>query len=174
MMELVEANWPLLLVALLIGLAVAWLLFRSSRRTKVTRDSDSGEARPAARNQALIDAPPVAAADPAVPAAPLAVTEAAAAVAPAVTPVAAKQGAIGDDLTRIKGVGPKLVALLNTLGVTNFRQIAEWSEADIDRIDAQLGRFEGRIRRDDWVAQAQFLASGDTAGYEARFGRLEG
>mgnify|MGYP000491964002 CR=1 FL=1 len=31
----------------------------------------------------------------------------------------------------------------------SFAQIAAWSEADIDRIDAQLGTFAGRIRRDN-------------------------
>jgi predicted flap endonuclease-1-like 5' DNA nuclease len=77
-----------------------------------------------------------------------------------------------DDLTRIKGVGPKLRDLLVSLGVTRFEQVAGWSEADIDRIDAQLGRFEGRIRRDDWREQARLLASGDQAAYEQKFGRL--
>ncbi len=60
-----------------------------------------------------------------------------------------------DDLTRIKGLGPKLAEQLHALGVTSFAQIAAWDEADIDRIDAQLGRFQGRIRRDDWPAQAR-------------------
>jgi predicted flap endonuclease-1-like 5' DNA nuclease len=78
----------------------------------------------------------------------------------------------GDDLRRIKGLGPKLVTLLNALGVTSYAQIAGWSEADIDRIDAQLGTFAGRIRRDSWVEQAKLLAAGDTAGFEAKFGKL--
>ncbi|UIP07868.1 hypothetical protein LY632_05575 [Erythrobacter sp. SDW2] len=171
MIELVEANWPLFLVALLIGLAVAWFLFKGSRRTTVLRESDDTEGKPAARNQALIDAPPVAAA-PVMPIAPMGVAGAGTAVAAA--QAAAVEAISGDDLTRIKGVGPKLVEMLRGLGVTSFQQIADWSDADIDRIDAELGRFQGRIRRDDWVAQAKLLASGDTAGYEARFGKLEG
>ena len=77
-----------------------------------------------------------------------------------------------DDLLRIKGLGPKLVEQLRALGVTSFAQIAAWDDAEIDRIDAQLGRFQGRIRRDDWPAQAHLLAAEDTAGYEARFGKL--
>lgn len=85
--------------------------------------------------------------------------------APAATP------ATGDDLTRIKGVGPKLAALLHEQGITNFAQIAAWSDADIDRIDAQLGRFQGRIRRDNWVEQARLLEAGDLAAYAAKFGR---
>ena len=164
MMELVEANWPVLLAALLIGLLVAWWIYFGRRRTRVTgerRDVLDEGADPAARNQALIDSAPAAAsaAQP-IP-------------APAPVPVPASAPADGvDDLTRIKGVGPKLRALLASLGVTRFEQIAGWSEADIDRIDAQLGQFQGRIRRDSWIEQAKLLAAGDTAGYESRFGKL--
>ncbi|WP_284126090.1 helix-hairpin-helix domain-containing protein [Parerythrobacter aestuarii] len=170
MIEMIEANWPLFLVALLIGLAVAWIIFVGSRRTKITRESDGGSDAPAARNQALIDAPPVAA--PAVPpASPMGVAGAGT-VAAAAAQEAAVENAAGDDLTRIKGVGPKLVTLLNEQGITTFAQVAGWSDADIDRIDSQLGRFEGRIRRDDWVTQAKLLAADDTQGYEAQFGKL--
>lgn len=77
-----------------------------------------------------------------------------------------------DDLTRIKGLGPKLRARLSELGVTRFAQIAAWTEADIATIDAQLGAFAGRAVRDNWVAQARFLAAGDITGYEAQFGKL--
>lgn len=172
MIELIEANWPIFLVALLIGLAVAWLLFKGSRRTTVLRESDGAEGKPAARNQALIDAPPVAPA-PAMPASPMGVAGAGTAAA-AAQAAAVEAATAGDDLTRIKGVGPKLVEMLRGQGITSFRQIADWSDADIDRVDAELGRFQGRIRRDDWVEQARLLASGDTAGYEARFGKLDG
>ena len=66
----------------------------------------------------------------------------------------------------------KLAALLGEQGISSFSQIASWDDAEIDRIDAKLGRFQGRIRRDDWVKQAALLNAGDTAGYEAQFGRL--
>ena len=77
-----------------------------------------------------------------------------------------------DDLTRIKGVGPKVATLLHGLGVTTFAQIAAWDDSEVDRIDARLGSFAGRIRSDDWRAQAALLAAGDTAAYEAKFGKL--
>lgn len=86
--------------------------------------------------------------------------------------VAAAPAAGGDDLTRLKGVGPKLSARLKELGVVSFAQIAAWSEADLAAVDAQLGTFAGRPKRDSWVEQAGFLASGDVAGYEAKFGKL--
>jgi predicted flap endonuclease-1-like 5' DNA nuclease len=59
------------------------------------------------------------------------------------------------------------------MGVTTFAQIAAWDDAEIDRVDAQMGRFQGRIRRDDWVTQARLLTGGDKAAYEAKFGRLD-
>ncbi|MEM1275429.1 MAG: hypothetical protein AAGH74_02810 [Pseudomonadota bacterium] len=62
-----------------------------------------------------------------------------------------------DDLKQIKGVGVKLEAKLNGLGITQFTQIANWTEDDIATIDDQLN-FKGRITRDDWVAQAKRLS----------------
>jgi predicted flap endonuclease-1-like 5' DNA nuclease len=62
--------------------------------------------------------------------------------------------------------------VLNGIGITQYAQIAAWSEADVARVDAQMGAFRGRIQRDRWVEQAGFLAAGDTAGFEAVFGKL--
>jgi len=62
-----------------------------------------------------------------------------------------------DDLKLIVGVGPVLERMLHQLGVTTFRQVAYWSEDDIDLIDAKLHEFPGRIRRDGWVTQARAL-----------------
>ena len=62
-----------------------------------------------------------------------------------------------DDLKLIVGVGPMLERMLHQLGVTTFRQIARWSEHDIDAYDAKLPEFPGRIRRDGWVVQAREL-----------------
>ncbi len=59
-----------------------------------------------------------------------------------------------DDLTRIKGIGQVLKGKLNQLGITTFRQIAEFTAADIERIDAVLD-FPGRIEREKWVEQAR-------------------
>lgn len=62
-----------------------------------------------------------------------------------------------DDLTRIKGLGPKAEAALKAGGVTRLAQIAAWSDADVEAWDARInGR--GRIVRDNWVAQARELA----------------
>lgn len=184
-MDFIASNWLLILLVLAIAIAIAWYVFHAARRTRVTSDRrdvlDNGAA-PAARNQALIDAP--AGASVLTPAPPLpvaAVTPAGlagvgAAVAAAVdrqqVEAAERLDADDDDLTRIKGVGPKLVAQLGELGITRFAQIAAWDDAEIDRIDIQLGRFQGRIRRDNWVDQARLLMAGDTADFAARFGNV--
>ena len=77
-----------------------------------------------------------------------------------------------DDLLRIKGVGPKLAELLSSMGISRYDQIAAWSDSDVQEIDSRMGRFAGRIERDDWRTQARYLASGDTAAYEEKFGKL--
>ena len=62
-----------------------------------------------------------------------------------------------DDLKLIVGIGPVLERMLQQLGVATYRQIARWSERDIDAFDAKLAEFPGRIRRDTWVTQAREL-----------------
>lgn len=87
-------------------------------------------------------------------------------------PTAAPDADQPDDLLRLKGVGPKLNSLLIELGVRRFAQIASWTDADIMAIDAKLGTFKGRAVRDQWVDQARYLAAGDVAGFEAKYGKL--
>jgi predicted flap endonuclease-1-like 5' DNA nuclease len=182
MTQMLEANWLAFVLALLIGLAVAWWLFGRAvtppKREHRPDVLDEGAA-PAARNQALIDAPP-AAVPPAVapPAATIlggageAVSVGTGEVVEAAAQPAAQPTGEADDLRRIKGIGPKLVTTLNGLGVTRFDQIANWTDADLARIDGQLGSFAGRPARDNWVEQARLLSAGDTAAYEAKFGKL--
>ena len=156
MIAWIEANTVLAASAALVLLGLVWLLLARRRKPAVRReyhDVLSEGAGPAQRNTALIDAPPAAAVDVPVSADVPLVTD-------------------GDDLTRIKGLGPKLSRLLAELGVTRFEQIAAWTEADIAAIDAKLGAFAGRPTRDAWVEQARLLVSGDAAAYEARFGKL--
>jgi predicted flap endonuclease-1-like 5' DNA nuclease len=62
-----------------------------------------------------------------------------------------------DDLKLIVGIGPVLERMLQMMGVSTYRQIARWTERDIDEFDAKLSEFPGRIRRDAWVTQARAL-----------------
>ena len=77
-----------------------------------------------------------------------------------------------DDLKQIKGIGPKLEKLCNSMGFWHFDQIANWTPQEVAWVDANLQGFKGRVTRDNWVAQAKFLAVGDTQGYESQFGRM--
>lgn len=63
-----------------------------------------------------------------------------------------------DDLKLLKGVGPKLEAELNGLGIYTFKQIAEMSEENLHWIDEQISSVRGRPMRDDWCGQAKALA----------------
>lgn len=62
-----------------------------------------------------------------------------------------------DDLKRISGIGPKIEAMLNDLGIYRFEQVASWTAEERAWVDSYL-RFKGRIERDDWVEQARRLA----------------
>ena len=88
--------------------------------------------------------------------------------APSIEPAIA--GALA--LTTIKGLGPKVAAMLAERGITRVDQLAALSADEATALDVQLGSFTGRMARDRWVDQARLLASGDTAAYEAEFGKL--
>jgi predicted flap endonuclease-1-like 5' DNA nuclease len=87
-------------------------------------------------------------------------------------PVPVMPAPAASDLTTLKGLGPKVAAQLAELGVTSIDDLAALTPAEAERIDASLGTFQGRMARDRWVEQAQLLAAGDRAGYEAKFGKL--
>lgn len=157
-MEWIQANAVLVgAIAVVLVLALVFLLRRgkSLPEKREYRDVLSEGAAPAARNSALIDAPPAAAIVP-----------------PPVMAEAPPPSDEGDDLTRIKGLGPKISTALRALGVTRYAEIAAWTDEDVARIDTQLGVFAGRATRDNWIEQAKLLAGGDTAAYEAKFGKL--
>ena len=59
-----------------------------------------------------------------------------------------------DDIKHIYGVGPALEKTLNGLGIYYFKQVASWTDADIDFFDSKLPDFHGRIRREQWLRSA--------------------
>jgi len=174
-----------LLIALLVIIGIVFLL---SGRQKADQADDAASAAPVEQKPASLTSPsapkPVAEPMPVVPVdveaivppAPDTKPEPIAApvetppipVSPAVT--APSEGP--DDLLKLKGVGPKLNMLLIELGVTRFAQIAAWTDADLAAIDAKLGNFRGRPVRDQWIDQAKYLAAGDVAGFEAKYGKI--
>lgn len=81
-------------------------------------------------------------------------------------------GGPADELTRLKGVGPKFAARLNELGVSRYDQLATMSETELAHLDERLGPFRGRLARDRVGEQATYLARGDVDGFEDKFGKL--
>ncbi|WP_239494596.1 endonuclease [Roseovarius amoyensis] len=73
-----------------------------------------------------------------------------------------------DDLKQIKGVGPKLEHLLNSMGYFHFDQIAAWTGEEVAWVDQNLKGFKGRVSRDGWVEQAKTLAAGGQTEFSKR------
>jgi predicted flap endonuclease-1-like 5' DNA nuclease len=155
MVELFNSYWPIVLIALVIGLIVGFLLFRPRQRVRLT---DTTPVRPhmarASGDNALSHEATVT-------------TKHVLGTEERVTGASA-----GDDLERLKGVGPKLAALLKAHGLTRFEQIARLTDSELARLDPDLGPFRGRLQRDRVVEQADYLARGDVDGFEERFGKL--
>lgn len=79
-----------------------------------------------------------------------------------------------DDLSLLKGVGPRLAARLREIGIFYYAQIADWSPEEVKLVDAKLDNFRGRIEKDQLIDQAKLLAAGRITEYEARYGKLGG
>ena len=63
-----------------------------------------------------------------------------------------------DDLKEIVGIGPFLERKLHAIDIYTFRQIANFTEEDIEQVNDIIEFFPGRIQRDNWVRQATELA----------------
>lgn len=61
-----------------------------------------------------------------------------------------------DDLTEIKGIGPKMMEKLYAEGIRNFTQLAKMNATFAEQLDETL-KTQGRILRDDWIGQAKKL-----------------
>ncbi len=70
---------------------------------------------------------------------------------------AAPSSSGGDDLTAIRGIGPKVANQLVELGVESYEQIAELEVEDIDDETHVLHAFKKRIEKDQWIEQARDL-----------------
>ena len=146
---------------------------QAARITTLEREAAAAPERPAPELSSVtlpsVTVAPVEAAPVMVAAAPLA--EIAADSLPSIAPerdstprrpeaLSAARAGGPDDLKLIKGVGPKLEALLHSLGFYHFDQLAQWTAAEIAWVDENLEGFKGRVTRDEWVVQARDLAKG--------------
>jgi predicted flap endonuclease-1-like 5' DNA nuclease len=195
MMTVVDANLLLVILALVIGFAIGWWMFRRRRAGSDIRLDAESSARPyldtPREPPAPVAAPPMeqaqrrpirdgldteerrgllddgAAATRDMAGDILGVREHAA-------PAVAAPGGPTDDLQMLKGVGPKLAQKLNENGIMRFDQLAGLSATEVSMLDERLGAFRGRLARDRVVEQASYLARGDKDGFEAQFGKLGG
>ncbi|KAB7727963.1 hypothetical protein F5984_19595 [Rudanella paleaurantiibacter] len=60
-----------------------------------------------------------------------------------------------DDLKEVVGIGPFLERKLHSLGIYTFRQVANFTKEDIDKVNEIIEFFPGRIERDNWVGQSK-------------------
>jgi predicted flap endonuclease-1-like 5' DNA nuclease len=60
-----------------------------------------------------------------------------------------------DDLQAIKGIGPYSEEKLNALGIFTYEQLANFDRKTEDDVNDAIEHYKGRIRRDEWVKQAQ-------------------
>ncbi|MGR3486097.1 MAG: hypothetical protein ACU0BF_12180 [Paracoccaceae bacterium] len=121
-----------------------------------------------------VEAEPMPAAKPATPPEPAPAVDAMpaepVAQAKPQTLTAARDG-LPDDLKMIKGVGPKLEAMLHRLGFYHFDQVASWTDEEVAWVDQNLEGFKGRVSRDNWVSQARVLADGGSTDFSTRVGK---
>lgn len=137
------------------------------RRFETGGMSEAEFAKAAGRGGAV--AAVVAAPAAVAPAAPPAVPESAASRNGQPKGIAAARGGKADNLQRISGVGPKNEKILHTLGIFHFDQIAVWSAKEIAWVDDHL-KFNGRIAREEWIAQCKLLAAGKDEEFAKRWG----
>ena len=154
MVELWTEYWPIVVIAVAIGIVTGLLVFRPRQRVRLT---DSAPLRPHMMEQARETEFE---------------HEAGVAARHIIDTGNSIPARTSDDLERLKGVGPKLAAMLVARGLGRYDQIAKLSGSELELLDADLGAFRGRLQRDRIVEQADYLARGDIDGFEQRFGKL--
>jgi len=77
-----------------------------------------------------------------------------------------------DNLTELEGIGPKVAQLLNGLGITTFKGLAE---ADLGKLREALDAAGYKYMEPaGWVEQAALVAAGDTEGLKKLQESLKG
>jgi predicted flap endonuclease-1-like 5' DNA nuclease len=161
-MDFLHGYWPAIIIAAALLVILALLLFRPRQRVRLT---ESAPIRP--HMQAMPREGRGIAGEAAA-----ATTDVTGNIINAPVHRALEGDVPRDDLSMLKGVGPKFAAALHKLGFDRFEQIAGLTPTELERLDAQLGAFRGRISRDRIVEQADYLARNDIDGFEQRFGKL--
>jgi predicted flap endonuclease-1-like 5' DNA nuclease len=162
-MNLGDNLW-LIIIAMIVIAIVAFLLLRPGQRVRL---SDSTPLRPH-----MIDPKPEAEGRGLDWEAAAATSDLVGEIIRAPVHEALAGGEQRDELTQLKGVGPKFADALHAHGIYRFEQLARLTPVEIERLDTHLGPFRGRIQSDRVVEQADYLGRGDHEGFEERFGKL--
>jgi predicted flap endonuclease-1-like 5' DNA nuclease len=165
---LMQALFAAAIIFFVLGSVLSWLFLKPLPGPVRAGSAAMPSAKPASAPAAApAAAAPVAAQEPAPAPEPApepapAPVEAAAPAGEGTRPAALDGPRAGgaDDLKRIKGIGPKLEKLCNSLGFYHFDQIAAWTADEVAWVDQNLEGFKGRVTRDTWVEQAKLLAAG--------------
>jgi len=161
---MLENNWLPIAIGIIVLIILAFILFRPKQRVSL---SDSAPVRPHMQSRNREGEGRGLAAEAAA-----ATSDVTGELLGAPVHRALAGEDVRDDFARMKGVGPKLAEALHALGFDRFEQVAALTPNEIDRLDEQLGAFRGRLKRDRIPEQADYLARGDTDGFEERFGKL--
>jgi predicted flap endonuclease-1-like 5' DNA nuclease len=160
-MDLIREYWWVIVIVL--ALVLAFILLRPKQRVTLT---DSAPVRPHMQQTAPREGRGIAGE------AAAATTDLTGNIISAPVHRALEGEVPRDDLSILKGVGPKFADALHRAGFYSFGQIAGLSPVEVERLDEQLGAFRGRIARDRIVEQAEYLARNDIDSFEQRFGKL--
>ncbi len=72
-----------------------------------------------------------------------------------------------DDLTLVQAIDEATAKALMSVGITTFKALASLSSSDVERVNAAVGGGQ-RVQRENWIEQAQMLASGASTDYARR------
>jgi NADH-quinone oxidoreductase subunit E len=133
-----------------VPLTTPWLGQTAAKKPAASKAAAKTTSKAEAKPAAKAEKAPAKAAAEAAPAAAGSKPEA----------LSAPKGGVADDLKMIKGVGPKLEKLLNSLGFYHFEQVAAWTADELAWVDQNIEGFKGRATRDAWVSQAKVLMTG--------------
>ena len=163
-MDVIRENWPYILIAIIVALIIAFIVFRPRQRVTLT---DSAPVRPHMAQSAPAEGRGI----------PGGAAAAASDVAGELIDAPVRReldNATGgsDDLLLLKGVGPRLATQLNEMGFRKFEQLARLGPTEVERLEERLGALRGRLTRDRVVEQADYLSRNDIDGYETRFGKI--
>jgi len=72
--------------------------------------------------------------------------------------MAKKTSSNKDNLTKVKGIGPKIQSILNAAGITTFEQLGNSKKADIQKILAAAGNRYKSYDSAPWIKEAKTFA----------------